>query len=213
MQPGWISSVLSPVVQGDIALSINTQHNNMIQCAINVPILVLQFGKYMSDVGSIIGLWIGCSVLSLLEFLELGLDSIVYSIIYCKRKRVKISDSMASLLSKNPKRKNSPASTDCTNSAIVLEEKPPIQHAWSYSNNSRRTRSRINPGSPSQKDTFWNISQSSPVRKGTSNNSRNNSRNSDEGYSSRESSFTKPNTQKNSPSYSPQYKKFVFGAS
>ena len=47
----------------------------------------MQLTKLFSDIGGIIGLWIGCSVFSLIEFLELGLDLIVLAIYKASKKK------------------------------------------------------------------------------------------------------------------------------
>lgn len=39
--------------------------------------MLLQLIRYLSDVAAILGLWLGCSILSLMEFVEFGLDAMV----------------------------------------------------------------------------------------------------------------------------------------
>jgi uncharacterized membrane protein len=40
-------------------------------------LIVFQPGRYLSDIGGVLGLWIGFSILTVAEFIELGMDFIV----------------------------------------------------------------------------------------------------------------------------------------
>ena len=52
----------------------------------NDTIISLQEANFASDFGGVLGLWVGCSILSIFEFVELAMDYVVWIYFTCKKK-------------------------------------------------------------------------------------------------------------------------------